>query len=104
MNMMNLHGSGGLPPDKRSLDQAVKPKPAASHAFVRRDRWLCLAERVLGGWAPTLRVALLILVVGVCVLGVTAATFGVLGVAAGLAAFIAGLRLIPHGELKPRDS
>lgn len=103
LNMGNLQPSGGLPPDKRSFDQAVKRVLALSQLLMGRDRWLCLADRVLGGWAPTLRAALLILVVGLCVLGVAVATFGAFGLATGLAVF-AVLRLLPQGMLRPRDS
>jgi hypothetical protein len=52
-----------------------------------REPWLCLAERVLGGWAPTLRAAVLLLVFAVCLLGLAAAVLGVIGVAACVVGF-----------------
>ncbi|ALG12059.1 hypothetical protein [Kibdelosporangium phytohabitans] len=47
----------------------------------RRTTWLCLAERVLGGWPTTLRAALLLLVVLVGVGTVLLAVVGVPGTA-----------------------
>lgn len=40
------------------------PRPAADDGRARRrGSWMCLAERVLGGWPMTLRAALLLLIV-----------------------------------------
>jgi hypothetical protein len=53
------------------------------HLLTSRDGWLCLAERALGDWASTLRVALLMLV------GITGAVV-LIGVAFGLGGLVLG--------------
>jgi hypothetical protein len=96
---MKLHRPDCDPPEKRSPDAVAKQVTfeelfsAASlvppgqrhgrgrHRRPRRGTWLCLAERVLGGWAPTLRASLLLLVVAMCLLAAAAVIFGVPGVA-----------------------
>jgi hypothetical protein len=78
-----------------------------SAAFVRvgqhrrgwRQPWLCLAERVLGGWAPTLRAAVLLLVFAVCLLGLAATALGVIGIAACVVGFTV-VWLIPERLLR----
>lgn len=69
------------------------PEPVAAPP---RDRWLRVAERVVGDWAPTLREALVRVLGFVVVLVALAVTIGVgiavLGAAVGLATFLVGRR------------
>jgi hypothetical protein len=95
MNTVNLPRPGNLPPGKRSLDQASTR--GGPHALAHR--WFCLAERVLGGWGPTLRVALLVVAAGAS----AAAAFG-LGAATGLATLVGALRLIACWQPKSHSA
>ncbi|MFD6072720.1 MULTISPECIES: hypothetical protein [Amycolatopsis] len=48
-----------------------------------RDSWLCLAMAVLAGWAPTLRMCLLLMIGGGVVVGVVRISTPQIGVSAG---------------------
>ncbi|RSN61538.1 hypothetical protein DMH01_16170 [Amycolatopsis sp. WAC 04182] len=48
-----------------------------------RDSWLCLAMAVLAGWAPTLRMCLLLTIGGGIVVGVVSISTPQIGVSAG---------------------
>jgi hypothetical protein len=69
------------------------PAPAVTPP---RDRWLRVAELVVGDWAPTLREALVRVLVFVVVLAALAVTLGgetaVLGAVVGFVMFLVGRR------------
>lgn len=69
-----------------SADATVVPRTDCGlPLLVGRDRWLRLAEQVIGGWAPTLRVALLMMVAFVGLVVLVGVAFGFSGVILGAA-------------------
>ncbi|MEV7548357.1 hypothetical protein AB0N89_01875 [Amycolatopsis sp. NPDC089917] len=48
-----------------------------------RDSWLCLAMTVLAGWAPTLRMCLLLMIGGAIVVGLIKISTPEVGASAG---------------------
>ncbi|WP_233595008.1 hypothetical protein [Amycolatopsis sp. WAC 04169] len=57
--------------------------PGRHRKVQSRDSWLCLAMAVLAGWAPTLRMCLLLTVGGAIVVGVVEISTPEVGVSAG---------------------
>ena len=72
-----------------------------------REGWLCLATQVLSGWAPTLRVCLLVAVGGVVVVGAVVSSAPAIGASVGtlvtgrsvLAVWTASARRVPEPRL-----
>jgi hypothetical protein len=64
------------------------------------DNWLCLAMAILAGWAPTLRVCLLLAVSG----GIIVAVFTTSGPAVGasLSTLVGGFSLLGAWAMRPR--
>ncbi len=78
-------------------EQVPAPRaPSDAPLPVRRDRWLRVAELVVGDWAPTLREALLRVVLFVLVLVALGVLFGagisLLGAVIGALMFLVGRR------------
>ncbi|MFC3454379.1 hypothetical protein [Amycolatopsis speibonae] len=74
-----------------------------------RDSWLCLAMAVLAGWAPTLRMCLLLTIGGVVVVGVVRISTPEVGVSAGtcvglLTLFGAWIVKARHGKQRREPS
>lgn len=80
-----------------SADATVVPRAeGALPQLVGRDRWLRLAEQVIGGWAATLRVALLMMVAFVGLVILVGVAFGFSG--ALLGALVSGVALYLVGR------
>jgi hypothetical protein len=63
------------------LDAGDPERQGARHRARGHEEWLRLAECLVGGWAPTLRTAILLTLVLAAGLTGVLATFGALGVA-----------------------
>ncbi|MBB4904511.1 hypothetical protein [Actinophytocola algeriensis] len=85
-------------PEAVSGSELPAPRRPATHALrpALRDRVLRVAERVVGDWAPTLREALVRVLVFAVVLAVLGVAFGVevaaAGAAVGFVMFLIGRR------------
>jgi hypothetical protein len=96
------------PPEYVSLDELLRERPEPSqsrpvrHRRPPRSSWMCLAERILGGWAPALRATVLMLVVALCLVAAIGAAWGVLAVVMplllGLCLARAATRLTLHSR------
>ncbi|MCR6484009.1 hypothetical protein M8542_14385 [Amycolatopsis sp. OK19-0408] len=101
------HGDDVRPRRIASRDEMLA---AADRVMIRRglvrrrrftgDNWLCLAMAILAGWAPTLRVCLLLAVAG----GIIVAVFMTSGPAVGasLSTLVGGLSLLGAWAMRPR--
>jgi hypothetical protein len=82
-----------VPAPRAAPRQASAPAPVVA---APRDRWLRAAELVVGDWAPTLREALVRVLVFAVVLAALAVTVGgeiaVLGAVVGFVMFLVGRR------------
>jgi hypothetical protein len=79
-------------------DAAVLPGAGAgAPRLVGRDRWLSVAEQLVGGWAPTLRAAFLIIVSFVGIVVLVGVMFGFGGVVVGVLASCLALYLAGRG-------
>lgn len=65
--------------------------------LVGRDRWLSVAEQLVGGWAPTLRAAFLIIVAFVGIVVLVGVMFGFGGAFVGVLASCLALYLAGRG-------
>lgn len=95
---MKVPPSDDRPPDEEPTE-SITPQPKRSrrprHRRPARHSWICLAGRILGGWAPALRAAMLILVIALCLLAAIAAAWGILAVVLPLLLGLALIKFIP---------
>ncbi len=93
-----VHLNFAPPPDPAAAPSA---RDARTPAAAARDRWLRTAERLVGGWAPTLRAALLMLVTFVGVVVLVGVTLGFGGALTG--ALVSGVTLYAVGRSSSRQ-
>jgi hypothetical protein len=80
------HSEGPGIEARRDVTVQAFPTLAGHHrapVHATSDRWLCLATQVLEGWAPTLRVCMLLAVTGAVVTGVILSTGPAIGAPVG---------------------
>jgi hypothetical protein len=76
------------------------PQQQALPDGARPRTWICLAEWVLGGWARTLRAAVLVLVAALVIGAVVTVLVGFYGVAAGAVVLVV-LRVLTQRGRRP---